>query len=290
VVHCNDANCAGNDESITTPDTAGDVGQYPSLELDAAGFPVVSYRDITNGDLKVLHCNDANCAGGGESITSPDTGGSVGLSSSMELAAGALPVVSYYDETNSGLKLMRCNDVNCAGANERIESTDVPGTSGEGPSLELDEAGNPVVAYYDSAGSELRVLHCGDGFCDPDNDNDGCTDAQELQPPQQVMAGGGRNPKSFWDFFDVPTGTFPNLARNKSVSSPDIFAVIARFNAAGDSGIDPLSMPAAAPAYHTAYDRGPSAGPSPWNLTAANGSIASTDIFASIGQFNHSCG
>lgn len=50
-----------------------------------------------------------------------------------------------------------------------------------------------------------------------------------------------------------------------------------------------VSAPPPAPAYHTSFDRGPSSGPNAWNLTAANGSIAGTDLFAILEQFGHSC-
>src|SRR5262245_31810660 len=98
-----------------SPDTAGDVGEASSVALDAAGNPVISYRDTTHQDLKVMHCNDPNCAGGDESIESPDTAGFVGLYTSLALDAVGNPVISYLDNTNLDLKVMHCNDPNCAG-------------------------------------------------------------------------------------------------------------------------------------------------------------------------------
>ena len=62
VAKCNDAACAGGDETITTvDDPANSVGNYTSLAVSADGLPVVSYRDDTVGSLKVAKCRNPSC-------------------------------------------------------------------------------------------------------------------------------------------------------------------------------------------------------------------------------------
>jgi hypothetical protein len=121
-----------------------------------------------------------------------------------------------------------------------------------------------------------------------DFDDDGCTNYDELDEASGSEENGGlRDPEVFWDFYDTPTGM--SYTRDKAVASTDFFALLQRFGSIGSPAIDPLSTPPAAPAYHTAFDRGASGGPNGWNLTAANGSIASTDFFAMLIQFGHTC-
>ena len=118
-----------------------------------------------------------------------------------------------------------------------------------------------------------------------DADDDGCTDEQELGTIPAL--GGLRNPKSFWDFFDTPTGTPPE--RDRRVNIVDIGAIVLHFGTSGDPGIDPLSAPPAS-GYHTAFDRSQAAeGGDPWDLGPPDGSINIIDIAAVVIQFGHTC-
>ena len=165
LAHCNDANCAGNDESIQTVDAAGNVGSFSSVILDTSGFPIISYWDVTNRDLKLVHCNDANCAGNDESIQTVDAAGDVGLYTSVVLDTNGFPVISYSDNTRFTLKLAHCNDANCAGNDESLQTVDIWGAGGFTTSLVLDANGFPVLSYVDLINSTLKLAHCNDANC-----------------------------------------------------------------------------------------------------------------------------
>ncbi|MEI7745397.1 MAG: hypothetical protein WCK58_16800, partial [Chloroflexota bacterium] len=58
VTHCWKSDCS-NGATTSTIDSAGHVGQYTSITLGADGLGLVSYYDVTNGDLKVAHLSSA---------------------------------------------------------------------------------------------------------------------------------------------------------------------------------------------------------------------------------------
>jgi hypothetical protein len=144
---------------IVTVDSGGDVGQYTSLRLNA-GNPVISYRDVTNLDLKLATCT-ANCASASPTwqIVTVDSAGNVGADASLQLNAGN-PVISYFDAINSDLKLATCT-AGCTTVSPtwQIVTVDAAGTTGFYTSLQLN-GGNPVVSYYDTTNNDLRLATC----------------------------------------------------------------------------------------------------------------------------------
>ncbi len=92
----------------------------------------------------------------------------------------------------------------------------------------------------------------------------------ENLPKSQVANGGGRDYKNPWDWYDVNQDGVIDIAF-------DILGVIDHWQ----------PLPGGAPPYDVAYDRGASAGPNPWNMTAPDGIIdLVTDILGVIDQWS----
>ena len=166
VLHCGNATCTSGN-TVTAVDTAGNFGQDSALTIGADGLPVVSYSDGSNADLKVLHCGDSACTSG-NTMTSVDTAGGVGLFNSITIGADSLPVMSYLDVTNWDLKVLHCGDAACTAGNTAT-AVDTAGAVGWATSIATGADGLPVVSYVDYTNYDLKVLHCGDAACTAGN-------------------------------------------------------------------------------------------------------------------------
>ena len=110
-----------------------------------------------------------------------------------------------------------------------------------------------------------------------DYDGDGSSNLHERS--FSALTGGLRDPENVWDFFDTPG---PGNARDGSITAADIARVVQRFGGSGNPAMDPLSMPPAPPAYHTAFDHMPAG-------AGADGAITTQDIAVAVGQFGNTC-
>jgi hypothetical protein len=135
-MHCNDAECAGDDEAVNPVYTTENVADL-SFTLDSTGNPVISFYTYSTFDLHVVHCNDAACADGDDQAVSADVAGDVGDQSSVAVDGSGNPVVSYVDKTNGAVKVLHCGDANCASSVEvggiaALSGMDSPTENGSG--------------------------------------------------------------------------------------------------------------------------------------------------------------
>jgi len=174
VMHCNDVNCAGLDESIEVVHSTPFGILDPALSLDSAGFPVVTFNTF---GVTVVHCNDVNCAGGDDSTVTHVAPAGIVTESDHVLAAGDLPVVVFRQNgPQPGLKMLRCANPNCTTlSNDPAFVIQAEPTATY--SVALDAAGLPVIAHLGTGG--LRLLHCNDANCTGADESSNVVDSQQ---------------------------------------------------------------------------------------------------------------
>lgn len=141
-------------------DDSGHVGPYTSLQLNASGYPVISYYDEYNKDLKLARCNNAACSS--REIKTLDYSGDVGSYTLLQLNVNGYPVISYYDYSNKDLKLAICSDKACSSPD--IKTLDYSGDVGSYTSLQKNVNGYPVISYFDATYGDLKLAKCNNHY------------------------------------------------------------------------------------------------------------------------------
>jgi hypothetical protein len=123
-----------------------------SMVLNGLGNPVVVYYH--DGALKVAVCDDATCTSATKNTVV--TTGSVGTQYSLVLDGSGNPVIAYYDVSGpQNLAVAICDDPTCTSPS--LITLDSTGVVGGHPSIALDVAGNPVIAYLDFTYQTLKL-------------------------------------------------------------------------------------------------------------------------------------
>lgn len=192
VAKCGDASCS-SDNSITTVDSEGLVGNYSSLVIGNDGNPVISYQDYTNKAMKVVTCGNPSCSSG-NAITSVDVSEDQGMATSSDIVIGSdgKPIIAYSEEgdwcveepeeycgSSTRLKVASCGNVTCTSDNEVnvVVPYEVVPYENEyhvyNISMALGSDGKPIISYeyWDAEISEadLKVLKCGNSSCTSGN-------------------------------------------------------------------------------------------------------------------------
>lgn len=194
VLKCGDKDCTFNN-TITTVDSMGSVGNYSSIGIDfLTGLPIISYweglgriagtgtvtdwscdPDGLSGDkycnLKVLKCGNEKCSEN-NTITRADTSGSVGEYSSILIGKDNLPIISYIGYFY--IKVLKCFTADCSGENSIFLVEQSNDKRFKNLSTALNNNGLPFIAYDlvaldTNSNDNLKILKCGNQLCSADN-------------------------------------------------------------------------------------------------------------------------
>lgn len=133
---------------VSIVDSEGCVGLHTSLKLNADGFPRISYRDISNGDLKYAEWNGSTWE-----IQLVDDVDDVGRFSSLALDLAGNPRIMYNDFTNRDLKYAARD-----GTDWSIWVVDSVGDVGRYSRLALDDNDYPRCSYADFTNWALKYV------------------------------------------------------------------------------------------------------------------------------------
>jgi hypothetical protein len=106
VLHCGNLLCDSGNTS-TSVDTTGDVGLWNSITIGPDGLGLISYQDLTNFDLKLLHCGNLLCNSNNTSATIDAAGNVGGNGTSITIGMDGQALISSYDHTTGDLKVIK---------------------------------------------------------------------------------------------------------------------------------------------------------------------------------------
>jgi hypothetical protein len=167
VLHCSDTNCTNGTISTLDSEISFKTQWDTSIAIGSDGMGLISYfvrdtGDITNGNLKVAHCINANCTSA-TTTTVWDYLSDQGQNNAIAIGSDGLGLIAYYDKTNLDLKVAHCNDLDCSNPTQTtVYST---GWTGMKPSVAIGPDGLGLISFFDAENSALKVAHCANYAC-----------------------------------------------------------------------------------------------------------------------------
>lgn len=147
--------------SISTADSASNVGYFTSIAVGSDGLGLISHEDADQHRLRVTHCSDLACTS--STSSNVDSSVYVGNYTSIAIGSDGLGLISYYDYTSQNLKVAHCADVLCTSAT--LTTIDSTGDVGNGSSVVIGSDGLGLIVYQDYTNRALKVAHCSNATC-----------------------------------------------------------------------------------------------------------------------------
>lgn len=176
VAKCGNASCStvaatSYPDANVTNNILGDFGISIAVRSDGVNtyFPIITYYDGTDQNLKMVRCGDAQCSQVTATVHTLDSTGDVGKYSDVVHSVNNKITVTYYDDTNDDVKIIRCLPTNCAAPTSFMvdgsKAAEPTINVGQYTSVAVGTDDKPIVSYYDVTASRLRVARCDNVNC-----------------------------------------------------------------------------------------------------------------------------
>lgn len=165
VTKCGNAACTADNLSINADDPATSMGGFTAIAIGRDGLPVIGYRDVTVGALRVTKCGRPTCTTGNVSTTVDTLSTGVGAYAAIAIGADGLPVISHVDDANRGLRVTKCGNAACTAGNVSTTVDSLPAVFVQYTSIAIGDDDTPIIAYQDLLAGALRVTKCGTQSC-----------------------------------------------------------------------------------------------------------------------------
>ena len=162
VAACSNPACTSATMTTVDNGNSSHAGQFTSVTIGSNGNPIISNYQPSGGDLKVVACINPTCTVA-PTVTPLDTAGFVGLHTAITIGANGNPIISYWDNGQSDLKVAACSNPACTTAT--ITPLDTGGDVGLYTSIAIGANGNPIISYYDNGNADLKVAACNNPAC-----------------------------------------------------------------------------------------------------------------------------
>ena len=143
-----------------------DYGTHTDVYCWATDDCKISYRDVSNLDLRMSDCDNATCSSGNDRAV--DETGDVGWYTSIYCLSSTDCKISYFDNTNADLKFADCDDSACS--TKTLTTVDDSSSSiGWFTSIYCLSSTDCKIAYWDSTNNDLKFVDCDDSACTSGN-------------------------------------------------------------------------------------------------------------------------
>lgn len=158
-VHCGNVTCSASNTTSALADNTNVYG-YTSIYIGADNLPIISYSQLYEPYVRIIHCGDTTCTSGN---TTSILGKTLDGGSSIAIGADNLPVISYNDDSGN-LNVTQCGDVACSSGNK----TSILDPSYGPTSIAIGTDGLPIISYF-GVRRYLKAVHCGNAACTDGN-------------------------------------------------------------------------------------------------------------------------